>query len=161
MCDTVECCREKCAQYWPLRDGESLEFDAIGKLNVEFCIIIFEILDLVVSNFGRFVHDADLVTTILNVRHVRTGTDFQVFHHQWKGWPDRSVPDRHEIVLEILQMVRACRNGTSAIVHCSAGIGRTGTVVAVELAIQSLLQNKTPDLVALVKLLRRKFFSRS
>ncbi|PIO63959.1 Protein-tyrosine phosphatase [Teladorsagia circumcincta] len=54
----------------------------------------------------------------------------EVRHYQWVDWPDRGVPPCRLTSMELLSRVR----GTSKpiIVHCSAGIGRTGTVVAIE-----------------------------
>ncbi|KAJ1356711.1 hypothetical protein KIN20_014449 [Parelaphostrongylus tenuis] len=54
----------------------------------------------------------------------------EVRHYQWLDWPDRGVPPCKLTSMELLSRVR----GTTKpiVVHCSAGIGRTGTIVAIE-----------------------------
>ncbi|PIO66351.1 Protein-tyrosine phosphatase, partial [Teladorsagia circumcincta] len=72
------------------------------------------------------------------VRVCRLRLDFQlggrpathmVMHYQWENWPDRGVPPTRLTATNLLSEVR----GTTKpiLVHCSAGIGRTGTIVAI------------------------------
>ncbi|KAI6227563.1 Receptor-type tyrosine-protein phosphatase S [Aphelenchoides fujianensis] len=143
LCETRELGKEKCSQYWPLFDDEVMRFDAIG---------------LSVINRGRFVHSPGVVTSVLEVRDAKHADrePLTVFHHQMKTWPDRGVPDRADVVLQLLQLVRACPQKSAVVVHCSAGIGRTGTVMAAEMGIQALIANRPLDMIALVRTLRQK-----
>ncbi|KAI6242176.1 Receptor-type tyrosine-protein phosphatase S [Aphelenchoides fujianensis] len=143
LCETRELGKEKCSQYWPLYDDEVMRFDAIG---------------LSVVNRGRFVHSPGVVTSVLEVRDAKHADrePLTVFHHQWKTWPDRGVPDRADVVLQLLQLVRACPQKSAVVIHCSAGIGRTGTVMAAEMGIQALIANRPLDMIALVRTLRQK-----
>ncbi|KAK6058961.1 Protein-tyrosine phosphatase [Cooperia oncophora] len=50
-------------------------------------------------------------------------------HHRWKTWPDKTVPKSLLAVFRILHQTR--KSKTPIVVHCSAGIGRTGSFVSV------------------------------
>lgn len=52
-------------------------------------------LDLEVTNNGRFIHEKGFITTILTVRNLKLNTEQTVYHHQWKNWPDRGVPENY------------------------------------------------------------------
>uniref|UniRef100_A0A0K0DLD5 Protein-tyrosine phosphatase n=1 Tax=Angiostrongylus cantonensis TaxID=6313 RepID=A0A0K0DLD5_ANGCA len=61
-----------------------------------------------------------------------TNESREVRHYQWLDWPDRGVPPCRltSMLQELLSRIRGTRK--PIIVHCSAGIGRTGTIVAIE-----------------------------
>lgn len=50
-----------------------------------------------------------------------------VRHFHWREWPDRGVPINHLAPLRLLNFLNPYER---VLVHCSAGIGRTGTIVA-------------------------------
>lgn len=56
---------------------------------------------------------------------------------QYIAWPDHGVPDSPKMFLLFTEHVREARKKTQApiIVHCSAGIGRTGVLVLMESAL--------------------------
>ncbi|GAB0496944.1 hypothetical protein MMPV_008265 [Pyropia vietnamensis] len=69
-----------------------------------------------------------------------------VIHFQFCTWPDQGVPDSAELVLDLLERVdwelrRSCGAGplTPVVVHCSAGVGRTGTLIAIDLGLRQFL----------------------
>uniref|UniRef100_A0A914S5L0 Uncharacterized protein n=1 Tax=Parascaris equorum TaxID=6256 RepID=A0A914S5L0_PAREQ len=49
----------------------------------------------------------------------------EIRHYQWIDWPDRGVPPCRLTAMPI-------------VVHCSAGIGRTGAIVAIEYVLERL-----------------------
>lgn len=75
-----------------------------------------------------------------------------VIHFQFCTWPDQGVPDSAELVLDLLERVdwelrRACGPGPlqPVVVHCSAGVGRTGTLIAIDLGLRQFLAAADPS----------------
>lgn len=56
---------------------------------------------------------------------------------QYIAWPDHGVPDSPKMFLRFTDHVREARGDSQSpvIVHCSAGIGRTGVLVLMETAL--------------------------
>lgn len=60
----------------------------------------------------------------------------EIKHMQYIAWPDHGVPDSPQQFLRFTQDIRERRsNDKPVIVHCSAGIGRTGVLVLMETAL--------------------------
>uniref|UniRef100_A0A0K0DAI8 Protein-tyrosine phosphatase n=1 Tax=Angiostrongylus cantonensis TaxID=6313 RepID=A0A0K0DAI8_ANGCA len=59
-----------------------------------------------------------------------------VEHFHWTDWPDRGVP--RTTTLAIFRILRRVNRLTPCVVHCSAGIGRTGTVVGIDMVYRRL-----------------------
>ncbi|VDL64951.1 unnamed protein product, partial [Nippostrongylus brasiliensis] len=67
----------------------------------------------------------------------------ELFHLQFIGWPDHGCPEQPESVLRFLDAVDvACKKAISTqgpvIVHCSAGIGRTGTFIVIDILLNQI-----------------------
>ncbi|KAL1245210.1 Tyrosine-protein phosphatase corkscrew [Trichinella spiralis] len=60
-----------------------------------------------------------------------------VYHYQFLAWPDHGVPPNPGTVVNFLEEINQLESGMTdkrpLIVHCSAGIGRTGTFIAIDL----------------------------
>lgn len=119
--------REKCARYWPLeKDGEwdlgiALQRDEIAPV------------DLKVTWLGEEVHSDGYLVTILRLQS--GDVEKKVLHYYYKEWADTKVPDAVEPLISLskeISGVRATNPTIVPIVHCSAGVGRTGTFIAVD-----------------------------
>lgn len=54
-----------------------------------------------------------------------------VMHFQYVAWPDHGLPLNTRAFLDLVRCVESLRNAAPIILHCSAGIGRTGTFFTV------------------------------
>lgn len=98
------------------------------------------------------LHDIKVCLTNHNLSHLfncccfQTNTDRKIKHMQYTAWPDHGVPDSPTQFLIFTDKVMECRGediNSPIIVHCSAGIGRTGVLVLMETAL-CLIANEEP-----------------
>uniref|UniRef100_A0A8C1GN64 protein-tyrosine-phosphatase n=1 Tax=Cyprinus carpio TaxID=7962 RepID=A0A8C1GN64_CYPCA len=112
----VEKGRNKCVPYWPTTEGESKD---VGR----YVVTLLSEKDA-----------ADYKVRYLQPRFSRT-----IWHYQYLSWPDHGVPQEPGGVLSFLEQVNIKQNEMSStgptIIHCSAGIGRTGTIVVIDMLI--------------------------
>lgn len=118
----IEKKQEKCYQYWPSKIGP----DQIMTLND---------VGLSVEYLEQQDHSYYL-TRILRLTDTETGKSRDIFQFHYITWPDFGVPSSPTAFLEFLRRVRS--EGVletsvgPAVVHCSAGIGRSGTFCLVD-----------------------------
>lgn len=77
------------------------------------------------------------------------------FH--FTSWPDHGVPQYATAMLAMLRRVRAhyCNDEGAMLVHCSAGVGRTGTFIVIDTMLQRLMhEEEMLDIYGDVSLLR-------
>ncbi|TKR75680.1 hypothetical protein L596_016935 [Steinernema carpocapsae] len=132
LCGVMETGKKKCEQYWPAKEGESI---TSGQLKL--------------TNTKIVEHEKNMVYTSLEVCH--QGEVLKVEHIHWNGWPDRGVPENH------LASFRLMRKATTIpiLVHCSAGIGRTGTIVGLDICQKMLSAGERVNMHEIVKELRK------
>ncbi|XP_011474970.1 tyrosine-protein phosphatase non-receptor type 11 isoform X1 [Oryzias latipes] len=62
-----------------------------------------------------------------------------IWHYQYLSWPDHGVPNEPGGVLWFLEEINRTQNSVKEagpiVVHCSAGIGRTGTIIVIDILI--------------------------
>ncbi|XP_045463538.1 tyrosine-protein phosphatase non-receptor type 61F isoform X1 [Harmonia axyridis] len=118
----IENKQEKCYQYWPMDIGPD---NALNMPDVNLSVEYIEQHDYSYY-LTRLLRLTDLVT--------ETSRDILQFHYT--TWPDFGVPSSPTAFLQFLHKVR--NEGVlesdvgPAIVHCSAGIGRSGTFCLVD-----------------------------
>ncbi|BCS08657.1 hypothetical protein ALUC_21027S [Aspergillus luchuensis] len=156
LTQTFEAGREKCAQYFPL-DREN----ATMPLRRE--------QDPFMNDNHHQQADEDLVgyvtlletqwdpTSRSEIRKLRLtlGTESKiVWHFLFAGWADYSKPegDDRDALLQLIKLSGSkCSPANPRIVHCSAGVGRTGTFIALDHLLQELesgqlLEATDPDI---------------
>ncbi|XP_028317782.1 tyrosine-protein phosphatase non-receptor type 2 isoform X2 [Gouania willdenowi] len=111
---------EKCAQYWPTTEEREMAFR-------DTCILVTLLSEDTKSYY---------TTRILELQNVTTGEKRQLYHFHYTTWPDFGVPESPASFLNFLFRVRESRalevDHGPAVVHCSAGIGRSGTFSLVD-----------------------------
>ncbi|XP_078319787.1 tyrosine-protein phosphatase non-receptor type 7-like isoform X1 [Crassostrea virginica] len=82
--------------------------------------------------------------------------DVTQFH--FTSWPDRGVPDKVENLLHFRNLVKNGRPDSDGpiIVHCSAGIGRTGTFIALDYMLEEGTERESLDVINCVSKLRQQ-----
>ncbi|KAI1301652.1 Tyrosine-protein phosphatase non-receptor type 9 [Halotydeus destructor] len=148
---TIERCRAKCHQYWPFEAETTAEYGP------------FEIHNRHVEQFP------DYMISQLEITDSKSGTKRDVTHMQYTSWPDYGCPPTALGMLEFRDKVRQQQvNGTESlgsewqghslgppiVVHCSAGIGRTGTFITLDISIMRLEATAKIDIKRTVEKIR-------
>jgi len=135
--------RVKCARYWPEQVSSQAD-PTKGQM-------VFGELSVVVT--AASYKDGYRFCTLQLTRGAQTRT----LHHFWyHTWPDYGVPQSTSAMISLLADVRGVSNtvGRPWVVHCSAGIGRTGTILAIDIGIRLLNQVRHTSVSQLIRGLR-------
>ncbi|XP_041651495.1 receptor-type tyrosine-protein phosphatase eta isoform X7 [Cheilinus undulatus] len=93
-----------------------------------------------------------------DVKNVKTAETRSVRHFHFTAWPDHGVPETTELLISFRHLVREHMDQYSrhspAVVHCSAGVGRTGTLIAIDRLINQIERENTVDVYGIVHDLR-------
>nr|XP_046191321.1 receptor-type tyrosine-protein phosphatase O-like isoform X2 [Oncorhynchus gorbuscha] len=129
--------RVKCDHYWPFTD----EPVTYGEISVEM---------LLESESPEW--------TIRNFRLGYADESQDVLHLNYTSWPDHGVPTVNAIdsILQFVHIVRQQANRTKEpiVVHCSAGVGRTGTFIALDRLMQHIREHEYTDILGMVSEMR-------
>ncbi|KHJ48169.1 Protein-tyrosine phosphatase [Trichuris suis] len=114
---TVERGRVKCHQYWP----NLYETQQHGRLEIT-CVKESE-------TYVGAIRELSVICS-------ETKEERLISHMQYSAWPDHGVPDDPRELIDFIVDVRRSRTGMvePVLVHCSAGIGRTGVLILLETA---------------------------
>ena len=61
-------------------------------------------------------------------------------HYRLTCWPSQGVPKETKTVTGFLREVKMADSRGPVVVHCSAGVGRTGVLLAIDIGLQGILQ---------------------
>ncbi|KFO96750.1 Receptor-type tyrosine-protein phosphatase eta, partial [Calypte anna] len=134
----VEQARTKCEQYWP--DKQSKTY---GDITVT---IVSEIVlpEWTIRDF--------------TVEKSNTADSHTVRQFHYTSWPDHGVPETTDLLINFRHLVHehSSQNPIDSpiLVHCSAGVGRTGTFIAIDRLIQQMEMENTVDVYGVVYELR-------
>uniref|UniRef100_A0A1I8I8K9 Protein-tyrosine-phosphatase n=1 Tax=Macrostomum lignano TaxID=282301 RepID=A0A1I8I8K9_9PLAT len=80
----------------------------------------------------------------------------EIHHFQFTAWPDHGVPEHCAPLLMFARRVRASNppDAGPIVVHCSAGVGRTGAFIVIDAMLERMKQEKTLDVYGHVTCLR-------
>ncbi|XP_011704947.1 PREDICTED: tyrosine-protein phosphatase corkscrew-like, partial [Wasmannia auropunctata] len=133
----IERGKNKCARYWP-EEGETSEYGNEWKVRA-------------VSRTSTA--DYTLREFLLQGTKPEFSESRRIYHYHFQAWPDHGVPSDPGCVLNFLHDVNARQELIAAslapkdqdepcigpiLVHCSAGIGRTGTFIVIDMILDQI-----------------------
>ncbi|KAM6970441.1 tyrosine-protein phosphatase non-receptor type 9 [Aplochiton taeniatus] len=148
---TEEGGRKKCGQYWPLDERGQEVYGHLAVVNQR------------VDQHPHYCH------TTLELHNTETCEQRQVNHFQFLSWPDYGVPSSATTLIDFLGAVKRQQQravaalgtqwrghslGPPLVVHCSAGIGRTGTFCALDICLSQLQDVGSLNVNATVRRMR-------
>lgn len=130
----------KCAQYWP--DQGCWTYGNI-RVSVEDMTVL---VDYTVRKFC-----IQQVGDVTNKKPQRLVTQFH-----FTSWPDFGVPFTPIGMLKFLKKVKTCNPQYAGpiVVHCSAGVGRTGTFIVIDAMLDMMNSEKKVDVYGFVSRIR-------
>ncbi|XP_040087351.1 receptor-type tyrosine-protein phosphatase F isoform X7 [Oryx dammah] len=128
--------RVKCDQYWPARGTETYGLIQVTLLDT------VELATYTVRTFALYKSGSS------EKRELR--------QFQFMAWPDHGVPEYPTPILAFLRRVKACNplDAGPMVVHCSAGVGRTGCFIVIDAMLERMKHEKTVDVYGHVTCMR-------
>ena len=85
-----------------------------------------------VGGFGlRVLEEARKGGHVIRTLDLRLGNESRtVKHYHYVSWPDHGVPQESQTLDSLVEDLHAAEGPKPIVVHCSAGVGRTGTLIA-------------------------------
>ncbi|XP_057713546.1 receptor-type tyrosine-protein phosphatase F-like isoform X11 [Corythoichthys intestinalis] len=128
--------RVKCDQYWPARGTETYGMIQVTMLDT------VELATYSVRTFALYKNGSS------EKRELR--------QFQFMAWPDHGVPEYPTPILAFLRRVKACNppDAGPMVVHCSAGVGRTGCFIVIDAMLERMKHEKSVDIYGHVTCMR-------
>ncbi|CAJ0602137.1 unnamed protein product [Cylicocyclus nassatus] len=139
LCDLIEGEKEKCIKYFPQQKGQALTF---GTTKVT-------LIEQSSSAYGF---------TISTWKVEDRSHQCNIKHLQLTAWPDHSAPKSPSAIIGIHKEIMKTSHETLILIHCSAGIGRTCTIMGVEVLLERIRRRRDVSGVAVMKWLRDRRF---
>ncbi|XP_048256301.1 neurogenic locus Notch protein-like isoform X2 [Haliotis rufescens] len=137
LANIIEDGRRRCEPYWPNEPGEDSKTFGPWKITVaDSCPL------------------ADFTIRTLKMR--KGAVEKTVKHVHYMVWPDKDVPDNTMSLVDLRNKVRTFCDFAEGpmVVHCSAGVGRTGTLIALDSLIEDAETRSKVDIYGCVWRLR-------
>ncbi|XP_067410351.1 tyrosine-protein phosphatase non-receptor type 1 isoform X1 [Emydura macquarii macquarii] len=131
----------KCAQYWPQKEEKEMLFE---DTNLKLTLISEDIKSY-------------YTVRQLGLENLTTQETREILHFHYTTWPDFGVPESPASFLNFLFKVRESGSLNPEhgpiVVHCSAGIGRSGTFCLVDTCLLLMDKRKDPSSVDIKQVL--------
>lgn len=142
LTQVIESERVKCEVYWPEGDTPAIMY---GQITVR--LVAVNVTPQITTRMFDLTHPA------------MTGAQRRISHFQYTDWPDFGQPASCDAFLSMVDAVDRVNSGNAPLlIHCSAGIGRTGTFIVVHAVLEEYRyyhQKKLPLTFNLIEVLVR------
>ncbi|KAK7131480.1 hypothetical protein R3I94_016564 [Phoxinus phoxinus] len=137
MTQEVEGGKVKCQRYWPDTPCSPEMVD--DRLQITL------VKDQHLDNF---------VIRLIEVKDIQTSEVQRVTHLNYTGWPDHGTPSQPEQLLTFISYMRHIHQSGPIICHCSAGIGRSGTLICIDVVLGLISKDADFDISDVVRSMR-------
>lgn len=154
LCNLYEGSKQKCSKYWPSDENEKEYGKIIVKLTQliecdnNVIIRVFDVKEKVENN---------IVNSLLS-DYLSTRTVYQI---HYRTWPDFGVPENKNDFLNLINVYKDYQSKKTLngydVIHCSAGIGRTGCFICMDIAIDNEEETNTLNIVKHIRNYRKGF----
>lgn len=140
----VERGRRKCDMYWPKEGTETY-----GHIQVK--LIKEDVLAMYTVRTMKILH--------LKTKRKKYSTGERLLHQfHYTNWHDHGTPDHPLPILSFVSKSSAANEGNSGpiVVHCSAGVGRTGTYIVLDAMLKQIRTKKEVNIYGYLRYIRNQ-----
>nr|XP_006822293.1 PREDICTED: tyrosine-protein phosphatase 99A-like [Saccoglossus kowalevskii] len=144
LTNLVEKGKRKCEQYWPLHGTEQYGFIEVT-LEDTNTRATFTVRRFTVKN---------LKAKKIRGQHM----DRMIYQYHYTAWPDHGIPEDSLPVISFVKKSSAANPPEAGpiIVHCSAGVGRTGTYIVIDTMLHLIKDKKCINIMSFMKHIRQQ-----
>ncbi|XP_026703484.1 tyrosine-protein phosphatase non-receptor type 13 isoform X4 [Athene cunicularia] len=137
MTQEVEGEKIKCQRYWP---------DVLNKTTM--------INDRLRLALVRLQQLKGFIIRVLELEEIQTGEVRHISHLNFIAWPDHDTPSQPDDLLTFISYMRHVHKSGPIVTHCSAGIGRSGTLICIDVVLELISRDLDFDISDLVRTMR-------
>nr|XP_048283199.1 tyrosine-protein phosphatase non-receptor type 13 isoform X5 [Myodes glareolus] len=137
MTQEVEGEKVKCQRYWPSILGTT----TMANERLRLALL-------------RMQQLKGFVVRVITLEDIQTGEVRHISHLNFTAWPDHDTPSQPDDLLTFISYMRHVHRSGPVITHCSAGIGRSGTLICIDVVLGLISQDLEFDISDLVRCMR-------
>nr|XP_055153051.1 tyrosine-protein phosphatase non-receptor type 13 isoform X11 [Symphalangus syndactylus] len=137
MTQEVEGEKIKCQRYWP---------NILGKTTM--------VSNRLRLTLVRMQQLKGFVVRAMTLEDIQTREVRHISHLNFTAWPDHDTPSQPDDLLTFISYMRHIHRSGPIITHCSAGIGRSGTLICIDVVLGLISQDLDFDISDLVRCMR-------
>ncbi|XP_041116314.1 tyrosine-protein phosphatase non-receptor type 13 isoform X1 [Polyodon spathula] len=138
MTQEVERGKVKCHKYWPDQLNKPMDTN-----KYQLILDNYQILDYFQIKIIRMIEK-------------ESGNTHVVKHLAFTTWPDHGTPRSSEHLVRFIRYMRSVQRSGPGIVHCSAGIGRSGVLICIDVILSLIEKDFNINIREIVKEMRQQ-----
>ena len=129
LCNLKERNKIKCSEYW---NKELIEKDSL-----------FNLISLNLKEYN----DKNLIIREIEIQKIGNWEIKKVLQLQFTGWSDHDVPNENVVYNTFITLFKTIndKGSNTTVIHCSAGVGRTGTFLSLIILYNNILNQKNEN----------------